>query len=117
MDGPRKSRIVDVPTPVISGAQLLVKVTLTGMCHSEWYPWSTAKPGDILGHEAVGVVAQTGPDVTRFRVGDRVTGLGGGGYKEFIVMEEAKACHVPDNLADEDMESHRDNFIKGAVRC
>ena len=31
MEGPRKSRIVDVPVPEISGTQLLVKVTLTGM--------------------------------------------------------------------------------------
>ena len=45
MEGPRKSRIIDIPVPEISGAQLLVKVTLTGMCHSEWYPWSTAKKG------------------------------------------------------------------------
>ena len=67
MEGPRKSRIVDVPVPEISASQLLVRVTLTGMCHSEWYPWSTAKKGDVLGHE--------------------------------------------------DMETHRDNFIKGAVRC
>ena len=102
MEGPRKSRIVDNPIPEILEAQLLVRVTLTGMCHSEWYPWSTAKKGDILGHEAVGVVAAVGPDVVRFKVGDRVTGLGGGGYKEYIVMEEAKACPVPDNLADED---------------
>ena len=102
MEGPRKSRIVDVPVPEISGAQLLVRVTLTGMCHSEWYPWSTAKKGDVFGHEAVGVVAAVGPGVTKFRPGDRVTGLGGGGYKEFIVMEEAKACRVPDGLADED---------------
>ena len=102
MDGPRKSRIVDAPVSPIAGSQLLVRVTLTGMCHSEWHPWSTAKKGDILGHEAIGVVAAVGPAVSKFKVGDRVTGLGGGGYKEFIVMEEAKACHVPDGLADED---------------
>ena len=38
MEGPRKSRIAEVSVPAISGAQILVKVTLTGMCHSEWYP-------------------------------------------------------------------------------
>lgn len=39
MAGPRKSRIIDVPIPEITDDQLLVKVTYTGMCHSEWYPW------------------------------------------------------------------------------
>ena len=38
MEGPRKSRIAEVPVPSISGAQILVKVTPTGMCHSKWYP-------------------------------------------------------------------------------
>ena len=63
MEGPRKSRIIDVPIPEISGSQLLVRVTLTGMCHSEWYPWSTARPGDRFGHETVGVVARVGRNV------------------------------------------------------
>ena len=36
MAGPRKSRIIDVPIPEITDDQLLVKVTYTGMCHSEW---------------------------------------------------------------------------------
>ena len=53
MAGPRKSRIIEVPIPKYSDDEMLVKVTLTGMCHSEWYPWATAKEGDILGHEAV----------------------------------------------------------------
>ena len=60
MAGPRKSEIIDVPIPEITDDQLLVKVTYTGMCHSEWYPWSTAKPGEVFGHETVGVVAKCG---------------------------------------------------------
>lgn len=51
MAGPRKSRIVDVPIPEITDDQLLVKVTYTGMCHSEWYPWTVARPGEVFGHE------------------------------------------------------------------
>lgn len=102
MEGPRKSRIIDVPVPKIGENELLVKVTYTGMCHSEWYPWSVAAPGEEFGHETVGVVAECGAGVTGFKPGDRVTGLGGGGYKEYIVMEPDKTCHVPDNLKDED---------------
>lgn len=102
MDGPRRSHVEDVAEPTITQDQILVKLTYTGICHSEWYPWSTAKKGDVFGHETVGVVAQKGVNVQGFEVGDRVTGLGGGGYKEYIVMDPAKTVHVPDNLSDED---------------
>jgi threonine dehydrogenase-like Zn-dependent dehydrogenase len=81
---------------------MLVKVTLTGMCHSELYPWATAQEGDILGHEAIGIVAEVGKNVEGFRPGDRVTGLGGGAYKEYIVVTPEKMAHVPDSLKDED---------------
>lgn len=43
MAGPRKSKIIEVPIPQYNDDEMLVKVTLTGMCHSEWYPWATAK--------------------------------------------------------------------------
>jgi threonine dehydrogenase-like Zn-dependent dehydrogenase len=102
MAGPRKSKVIETEIPKINSNQLLVKVTYTGMCHSELYPWATAKPGDILGHETVGVVADVGRDTEGFKIGDRVTGLGGGGYKEYIVMEPHKTCLVPDNLTDLD---------------
>ena len=102
MDGPRKSHVEEVPEPTIAEDQILVKLTYTGMCHSEWYPWSTAKQGDVFGHETVGVIAQTGARVEGFAVGERVTGLGGGGYKEYIVMDPAMTLHVPDDLNDED---------------
>ena len=102
MAGPRQSKIIEVPIPQIKDDEILVKVTLSGMCHSEWYPWATAKEGDVLGHESIGVVAEIGKNVKNFKVGDRVTGLGGGAYKEYIVMEEKKTVHVPDCLKDED---------------
>lgn len=102
MAGPKKSRIIEVEIPRINEEQLLVKVKYTGMCHSEYYPWLTAREGDVLGHEAMGIVAEVGGRVKGFSVGDRVTGLGGGAYKEYIVMEPHKTCIIPDNVKDED---------------
>ncbi len=102
MAGPRKTKIIEVPIPQYNDDEMLVKVTLTGMCHSELYPWQTAKEGDVLGHESIGVVAELGKNVTGFKVGDRVTGLGGGAYKEYIVVSSEKMAHVPDSLKDED---------------
>lgn len=97
-----KSHVIDIDMPSFNDDQILVKVTYTGICHSEYYPWHTAHEGQRFGHEAVGVVADFGKNVVGWKKGDRITGLGGGGYKEYIVMSKEKACHVPDSLADED---------------
>ena len=102
MEGPRKSKIVEEEIPKINENQLLVKVKYFGMCHSEWYDWSTATPGMKFGHEPMGIVAEVGKNVTGYQVGDRVSGLGNGGYAEYITMEPWMTCHVPDAVADED---------------
>lgn len=102
MAGPGKTEIIEVPIPEYNDDEMLVRLTLTGMCHSEWYPWKTAKAGDLLGHESIGVVEKVGKNVQGFKPGDRVTGLGGGAYKEYIVVEPSKMAHVPDCLKDED---------------
>lgn len=102
MVGPRKSKIVETDIPRINDNQILVKVKYTGMCHSEWYPWSTAQGGEEFGHETMGYVADVGKNVVGFKTGDRVTGLVGGGYREYIVMEPDKTMIIPENIADED---------------
>ena len=99
--GPRKTEIIEVPVPQINDEQMLVRVTLTGMCHSEFFGWHTGTQ-KYLGHESVGVVEKVGKNVKGFKEGDRVTGLGGGAYKEYIVVEPRKMAHVPDSLSDED---------------
>ena len=102
MVGPRKSKIVETDIPRINDNQILVKVKYTGMCHSEWYPWSTAQGGEEFGHEAMGYVVDVGKNVVGFKIGDRVTGLGGGAYREYIAMNAIRAMLVPENIADED---------------
>jgi S-(hydroxymethyl)glutathione dehydrogenase/alcohol dehydrogenase len=52
-----------------------VKVTATGVCHSDLHRVTGDIPADlpmILGHEACGMVVEVGPRVTLVRVGDRV---------------------------------------------
>lgn len=102
MAGPKQSKVIQVDEPKIDDEHILVRVKYTGMCHSEWYPWSVAKPGDTFGHETMGYIAEVGRNVKGFHVGDRVTGLGGGGYKEYIVMDPNKTMHIPENITDED---------------
>lgn len=55
---------------------VVVRILASGVCHSDV---SAASGGldigpSILGHEGAGVVEQVGPEVRRFRVGDRVIG-------------------------------------------
>ena len=38
MAGPGRTKIIETPIPEISDDQMLVRLTLSGMCHSEWYP-------------------------------------------------------------------------------
>src|SRR5512141_3002263 len=67
----------DVPDPVIKSDEVLVRVKACGICGSDvhGYDGSTGRriPPLIMGHEAAGVVAETGAAVKDFRAGDRVT--------------------------------------------
>ncbi|MFF9582870.1 zinc-binding dehydrogenase [Streptomyces achromogenes] len=64
------------PVPALPGRDdVRVRVTGTGICGTDrkillgHFP---AREGVVLGHESVGVVESTGPDVTSVRPGDRV---------------------------------------------
>jgi putative PIG3 family NAD(P)H quinone oxidoreductase len=61
-------------------------------------------PGDseILGLEVAGTVEAVGADATRFKVGDRVVALvGGGGYAEYALAYEEHAMTIPDSVSFE----------------
>jgi threonine dehydrogenase-like Zn-dependent dehydrogenase len=51
-----------------------------------------------MGHEPVGVVSAVGPGVTRFKPGDRVTGLLLLSYADHGIAREDSLLHIPDNL-------------------
>ncbi|MEU2660368.1 zinc-dependent alcohol dehydrogenase [Streptomyces sp. NPDC007325] len=75
--GRRDVRVETVPDPVIrDGGDVIVRITTTGLCGSDLHLYEVLGPfldaGDILGHEPMGVVEETGPDVTALRPGDRV---------------------------------------------
>jgi L-iditol 2-dehydrogenase len=67
----------DVPRPEIAADEVLVKVEACGICGSDVHglDGSTGRrrPPLIMGHEASGVVAEMGPGVRGWAVGDRVT--------------------------------------------
>lgn len=75
--GRRDVRVETVPDPVIEQPDdVIVRITSTGICGSDLHLYEVLgpflDPGDILGHESMGVVEEVGPEVTALTPGDRV---------------------------------------------
>ena len=67
----------EVPKPQLQeNSDVIVRVTISAICGSDIHIKHGlvpgVAPGTIMGHEFVGVIDQTGSDVTRFKPGDRV---------------------------------------------
>ncbi|HET9187782.1 MAG TPA: alcohol dehydrogenase catalytic domain-containing protein, partial [Acidothermaceae bacterium] len=75
--GPRKISVDDVPDPQIEQpTDAIIRVTATGICGSDLHLYDgfipTMERGDIIGHEFMGVIEETGPGVKNLAPGDRV---------------------------------------------
>ncbi|MGW8889088.1 zinc-dependent alcohol dehydrogenase [Streptomyces sp. NPDC055749] len=75
--GRRDVRVDTVPDPkIVDPTDIIVRITSTGICGSDLHLYEVLgpylDPGDILGHEPMGIVEEVGPDVTAVSVGDRV---------------------------------------------
>ena len=103
---------VEVPTP--SASQVLVEVAAAGIDRGVWHlvtgrPYLVRLAGygvrspkqPIPGLDLAGRVVAVGGDVTRFRPGDRVFGIGSGAYAEYALAEQDKLSHTPDTITDE----------------
>ncbi len=70
--------VTDVPDPKIEEpTDAVIRVTSTAICGSDLHLYGVLgpylKPGDVLGHEAMGVVEEVGPEAaSHLSVGDRV---------------------------------------------
>ena len=75
--GSKDVRVESVPDPtIVESDDIVLRVTATAICGSDLHIYRGKIPamehGDILGHEFMGIVEETGPDVTKVRRGDRV---------------------------------------------
>jgi NADPH:quinone reductase-like Zn-dependent oxidoreductase len=109
---PELLRVDDVPTPVPSADQVLVRVAATSLNLSDWEclrgsPFYARIGGlrtparSTLGSDIAGRVEAVGADVTRFRPGDEVYGdnLGlKGGFAEYAVVPESALAPKPEQL-------------------
>jgi threonine dehydrogenase-like Zn-dependent dehydrogenase len=75
--GRRNVSVDDVEDPIIKEPNdAIIKVTSTNICGSDLHLYETMgafmSPGDVLGHESIGIVLEVGRDITQIRPGDRV---------------------------------------------
>ena len=55
---------------------------------------------EIIGLECAGIVCKIGPNSGKFKVGDKVCAiLGGGGYAEFVNVDERQVMPIPSNVS------------------
>lgn len=124
--GPKELKLEEVPTPVATGKDVLVKVERAGICGSDLTAYlhdgmgvGILRKGQFghdgqFGHEMVGTVCQLGEEVEGIQVGDRVfinptvakrNGMMGcdiaGAFSEYTVVENARYGYNLFKLADD----------------
>ena len=105
---------VEKPEPAVSGDKVKIAVQAAGLCHTdvgvlEDEKWLASIPNlpITMGHEVAGQIEEIGPDVTDFKVGDRVAiwpmletpgFVIDGGFGEKIVTTQDALVKVPDGM-------------------
>jgi len=110
---PEVIEVGEVPTPQPQSGQILVRVRVAALNPIDTYirrgtaPMPLPQPVAITGTDFAGVVEAVGPDVSRFRVGDRVWGsnqglLGRQGTcAEYVCVDQDWAYPIPEGVSEE----------------
>jgi putative PIG3 family NAD(P)H quinone oxidoreductase len=103
-------QIQERPRPAPGHRQILVRVAAAGLNRSDIMQrsggYGTDPSGQVPGLEMAGTVEQCGPGASRWRVGDAVCALlSGGGYAEYVVVDERHCLPVPDGMSMTDAAS------------
>jgi putative PIG3 family NAD(P)H quinone oxidoreductase len=104
--GPEVITIGEVPKPEVQKDHIRVRVHAAGLNRADLiqrrgqYPAPHGWPANIPGLEYAGEVEAVRPGVTRWRVGDRVMGLvGGGAQAEMVVLHQDEVLPIPPGLS------------------
>jgi NADPH2:quinone reductase len=116
--GPEVLALREVPDPTPGAHQLRIRVHAAGLNRADLlqrkgsYPAPPGWPADIPGLEYAGEVEALGAGVSRWKQGDRVMGLvGGGAHAEFVVVSEAEALPVPPGMPWADAAAIPEAFL------
>ena len=95
----------EVPDPVIREDEVLVKIRAAALNRADLlqrqgkYPSPAGCP-EWMGLEIAGEIAEVGSAVTKWKVGDGVCALlGGGGYAEYVAVKDDMLMPVPKGLS------------------
>jgi putative PIG3 family NAD(P)H quinone oxidoreductase len=107
-----------LPDPVPADRQIRVRVRAAGLNRADLlqrrgtYAAPPGWPADIPGLEYAGEVDALGPGVSRWKPGDRVMGLvGGGAHAEYVVVNQDEALSVPAGLSWTDAAAIPEAFL------
>ncbi len=99
--GPEVLEAVTRPVPQPAAGQVLIKVAYAGInrhdCGQRIRGYGPPGATDIPGLEVAGQIAAIGPNVTRWKVGDRVCALvNGGGYAQYCIAAQEVTLPIPE---------------------
>ena len=129
-------RMESVPVPEVGPSDVLIRVRKSAICGTDVHIWNwdhwaqkTIPVPMVVGHEFVGEIAEVGAAVTKYRVGERVSGEGHivcgkcrncragrghlchytkgvgvnrpGSFGEFVSIPEYNVVPIPDDVPDE----------------
>jgi NADPH:quinone reductase len=116
--GPEVLTVRGVSPPNVAAHHVIVRVHASALNRADLlqregrYPVPAGAPHDIPGLEFAGEVAEVGPEVKRWRTGDRVFGItGGGGNAECLLAHERTLVAIPDALSWTDAAAIPEAFI------
>ena len=105
--GETRLEIVDVPVPVPSADEVLMRVMACGVCGSDVQEYRDGDTQGVFGHEFSGVVSEVGANVTGVAVGDRIVGhdYASKAFCEYVPLPARAIVPLADELT----------FIHGAL--
>lgn len=95
----------DVPNPIIKNGEVLIEVYASALNRADLlqregnYPPPPGCP-EWPGLEVAGIIKEVAPDVKKWKVGDKVCALlGGGGYAEYVAAPADMVMPIPNGLS------------------
>ena len=121
----------DVPNPIIKDGEVLIEVYAAAINRADLlqregnYPPPPGCP-EWPGLEVSGIIKEVAKDVTKWKVGDKVCALlGGGGYAEYVAAPADMVMPIPNGLTYEEaaaipevyMTAYLNLFYVGQAKC